>query len=149
MLETIQEMITKLTDAEYLDLKNWIYTEENLVRQNRASVELLRTREVVERRKSGIIPTPEAIGFRQLGELDNINDVPKWVDPQGDPDKAYLRDEVVAHNGRAWESQLPTINLETPGVASEYVWRDLTELMRSPAYVPPAPVEQPEGDSPA
>lgn len=132
MLDNIKSLIQALPDGEYNSLKNWITMEENPRRQQRLAVERGRAETVKDLRAAGIITPPPSITVEELGQLYSINDVPAWQDPAGMMFNAYLKDEVVAYNGRAWESQLETLNAETPGVASDWVWRDVTDLLLTP-----------------
>lgn len=83
-------------------------------------------------REDPAVETPQVVTAADMPA--EQTDVPAWVNPGTSISQAYVRGDIVAHEGRVWESQVQGANIWEPngeGVHST-IWADVTDSLYPP-----------------
>lgn len=119
---TIDEITTALRQIPDADFEH-IFDEMIVIRQERQArpqVEQAQVQLLDELVDAGVLEAPATSEVAEDGTIARAED---WVDPEGDPRRAYRLGDLVRHQGDDWESTHPGLNKEEPGTGSKWARR--------------------------
>lgn len=127
VIDAVHEQIKTLGEVQFHDLLVWMMHTERARRQVRRERELGRVEMVKQLRESGDVAGPAAADRVLPGKP--VEEYPAWEDPCDEATCMYVAGNVVAHEGRVWESEFVGLNGWEPGVDNPPgVWRDATQF---------------------
>ena len=118
-IDEITTALRQIPDADF----EYVFDEMIVIRQERQArpqVEQAQVQLLDELVDAGVLEAPATSEVAENGTITRAED---WVDPEGDPRRAYRFGDVVRHKGDDWESTHPGLNKEEPGTGSKWARR--------------------------
>jgi hypothetical protein len=140
-METIKQQIKALDEADFAELRRWIFADEVKRRESLPAVEEAQTILIQDLAIQGEITRPEVATEEAAINGDGI--VPAWVDPQGRTHKAYMLGEAVLDDGRIYINRKEGLNTARPS-SRDSGWAVYNPPKEDEAESPAAPEEEPE-----
>lgn len=135
-MEEIKQQIKALDEADFAELRRWIFADEVKRRESLPAVEEAQAGLIQDLAEQGEITRPEVATEQAAINGDGI--VPPWVDPQGRTHKAYMRGDAVLDEGRIYINRADGLNKNRPS-APDSGWE---------VYNPPKEDTVPEPEAP-
>ncbi|MER0117801.1 hypothetical protein ABRP62_01390 [Corynebacterium sp. KPL2636] len=141
MMEEIKQQIKALDEADFAELRRWIFADEVKRRESLPAVEEAQAGLIQDLAEQGEITRPEVATEQDAINGDGI--VPAWVDPQGRTHKAYMLGEAVLDDGRIYINRKEGLNTARPS-SPDSGWVVYNPPKKDEAESPAAPEEEPE-----
>lgn len=142
---TVEQITQALRDVSEADFEH-IFDQMILIRQERQArpqVEQAQTQLLDELIDAGVLEAPATSEVAEDGTITRAED---WIDPKGDPRRAYRLGDTVRHAGADWDSVHPGLNKEEPGKGRKWVRRDAATVAQEP---PTETAPQGESETPS
>lgn len=111
-METIKQQVQALNEADFAELRRWIFDDEVQRRQALPAVQEAEVELVKDLAAQGEITRPEVATEQAAINGDGI--VPPWVDPQGRKHQAYFMGDAVLDGGKIYINRKQGLNSVRP-----------------------------------
>lgn len=111
-METIKQQVQALNEADFAELRRWIFDDEVQRRQALPAVQEAEVELVKDLAAQGEITRPEVATEEAAINGDGI--VPAWHNPQGRKSRAYMRGDAVLDDGRIYINRADGLNYARP-----------------------------------
>lgn len=111
-MEEIKQQIKALDEADFAELRRWIFADEVKRRESLPAVEEAEVELVKDLAAQGEITRPEVATEQAAINGDGI--VPAWHNPQGRKSRAYMRGDAVLDDGRIYINRADGLNYARP-----------------------------------
>lgn len=112
MLEEIKTQVQSLSESDFQEFRSWIFLDEVKRREAQPVVEQGQVDAIKELAASGTIERPETVS--EEAAINGNGVVPRWVDPAGRRDKAYLQGEAVVDDDTIFFNRKTGFNFSKP-----------------------------------
>lgn len=111
-MEKLKESVRQLAETDFQEFRSWIFLDEVKRREAQPEVEQGQVEMVKELAEAGTIQRPETVS--EEAAINGNGVVPRWVDPAGRRDKAYLQGEAVVDDGGIYFNRKTGFNYARP-----------------------------------
>lgn len=112
MIDQIKTQIQSLGDEDFQALRSWVFVDEVKRREAQPVVEQGQVETIKELAASGTIERPKTVS--EEAAINGNGVVPRWVDPAGRRDKAYLQGEAVVDDDSIFFNRKTGFNFAKP-----------------------------------
>ncbi|MDK4206975.1 hypothetical protein [Corynebacterium pseudodiphtheriticum] len=143
MLEEIKTQVQSLSESDFQEFRSWIFLDEVKRREALPVVEQGQVDAIKELAASGTIERPETVS--EESAINGNGVVPRWVDPAGRRDKAYLQGEAVVDDDTIFFNRKTGFNFAKPNSPNSG-WEKYSPPKQSEEQAeaePPAPAGAP------